>query len=136
MKILREGEIEKETEEIPEVPNLEPDVSLENPVIQANAPSKLSIVITNPLSETISNVRLKIQLPDKKHEHIFDKIEKQERSELQLTGLKAGKYELKVSMDYVIGETSKRIEKTLILFVKSSEEKKTVERGKIEELFG
>ena len=136
LKILREGEIEKEAEEIPEVPSLEPDVSLENPVIQANAPSKLSIVITNPLSETISNVRLKIQLPDKKHEHIFDKIEKQERSELQLTGLKAGKYELKVSMDYVIGETSKKVEKTLILFVKSSEEKKTVERGKIEELFG
>lgn len=136
LKILREGEIGEETEETLEVPNLEPDVFLDNPVMQENTPSKLSIIITNPLNETISNVILKVQSPDKKYEYLFDKIEKEKKLELQMAGLKTGKYELKVSMDYIIGEASKRIEKTLTLFVKSSEEMKTVERREIKELFG
>lgn len=136
LKILREGEVEESEEEVVEVPSLEPDVYLFNPVVQENTPTKLGIIITTPLNEPIGNVRLKVQLPDKKHEYLFDKIEKQEKQELQLPALKAGKYEIKVTMDYIIGDTNKRIEKTLTLFVKRLEEKKTMVRGDIEELFG
>jgi len=136
LKILMEGEVEEIEEEVVEVPNLAPDVYLFNPVVQENTPTKLDVVITNPLNEPIRNVRLKVQLPDKKYEYLFDKIEKQEKQELQLPELKAGKYEIKVAMDYIIGDINKRIEKTLTLFVKRLEEKKTMIRGGIDELFG
>lgn len=136
LKILRGGEIEEEIEEETLEPiNLEPDVSLDNPVIQENTLSKLVIMVKNPLDEAISNVRLKVQALGEKHEYLFDKIEKQEICELQLAGLKAGKYEFRVSMDYFIRGENKKIEKTLTLFVKSSGEKRAVERGGIDDLF-
>ncbi|MEM3489902.1 MAG: hypothetical protein QXO75_09665, partial [Nitrososphaerota archaeon] len=136
LEILKEGELEEEIEEETLEPiNLEPDVSLDNPVIQENTPSKLVIVVKNPLDEAISNVRLKVQALSEKHEYLFDKIEKQEICELQLAGLKAGKYEFRVSMDYFIRGENKKIEKTLTLFVKSSGEKRAVERGGIDDLF-
>jgi len=137
LKILREGEIEEEeTAEAEETLNLEPNILLMTPVVQEETPFKIDIVVTNPLVAPINNVRLKMQFPDRKYEFLFDKIEKEKELKLQSSGLKKGKYEIKVIMDYVVNGTSKKVEKTLTLFVKGLEEKKTVERGTLDELFG
>ena len=137
LKILREGEIEEEeTAEAEETLNLEPNILLMTPVVQEETPFKIDIVVTNPLVAPINNVRLKMQFPDRKYEFLFDKIEKEKELKLQSSGLKKGSYEIKVTMDYVINGTSKKVEKTLTLFVKGLEEKKTVERRTLDELFG
>jgi len=137
LKILKEGEIdEEEMIEKGETINLEPNILLMNPVVQEEVPFKIEIVVINPLEASLNNVRVKIQLPDRKHEFLFDKIVKEKELELRSPGLKRGAYEIKVTMDYTANGASKKIEKTLSLFVRGREEEKRIERGTLDELFG
>jgi hypothetical protein len=130
-----EGE-EVEEEEVEEVPILEPDITLTNPIAEENIPFNLEIVITNPLENSISNVKIKAQLLTKMTEQLFHRIEKEEKVQVTSDALKKGNYTVKLIMDYTFEGSSKRIEKELTLFVKAKEERKPVERGDIEELFG
>jgi len=129
------GEWSEEEEEVEEVPILDPDVTLTNPVVKENTPFNLEIVITNPLENSISNVKIKVQLPTKIIEELFQNIEKEEKVQVTSDALKKGNYRVKLIMDYTFEGSSKRIEKELTLFVKAKEEGKPVERGAIEELW-
>jgi hypothetical protein len=134
LKLLEGEEIEEETME--EIPTLEPDITITNPVITENQPAQIEITVTNPSEEPITNVKIKAQLPNKKVEELFQVIEKQEKLEAQLEALPKGEYKIRITMEYNAKDEAQKIEKTLTLFVKSSEERKPIERGEIDELFG
>jgi len=134
LKILEGEEIEEEEFEKP--PTLEPDITLGNPVVEENKPFNLEIIVTNPLDKPLNNLKLKAELPTETIEQLFDSIEKEEKLQVKLSGLSKGEYKVKLTMDYTLEGSSKRIEKELTLFVKSKEERKPVERVEIDELFG
>jgi hypothetical protein len=132
---ILEGE-EVEEEKSKEIPTLEPDITLENPVVEENTPSVLEIVIRNPLENVITNVKVKAQLPTETVERVFNSIEREEKIQVKVDGLKKGKYEIKLSMDYSFEDSSKKIQKSLSLFVRGKGEKETVKRKGIKEIFG
>jgi len=134
LKILEGEEIEEG--EIEELPALEPDITLANPVVEENKPFNLGIIIRNPLEETMRNIKLKVELPTKTVERLFDNVEKEQKLEAELGALMKGKYKVKLTMDYALKGATKRLEKELILFVKGKEERKPLERIDIDELFG
>jgi hypothetical protein len=134
LKLLEGEEIEEETME--EIPTLEPDLTITNPVITENQPAQIEITVTNSSEEPITNVKIKAQLPNKKVEELFQVIEKQEKLKAQLEALPKGEYKIRITMEYNAKGEAQKIEKTLTLFVKSSEGRKPIERGEIDELFG
>lgn len=127
---------EFEEEEAEEMPVLEPDVTLADPVVEEGKPCDVEIVVSNPLDKEISNVKVKVQLLDKKVEQLFDKVEKEEKFKVRLDGLKKGKYKVKLVMEYIMEGSSKRVEKELTLYVKERKSRRVVERVGIDELFG
>jgi len=134
LAILEGEEVEEEKHE--EIPTLEPDITLENPIVEENTPSVLEIVIRNPLENVITNVKVKAQLPTETVERFFNSIEREEKIQVKVDGLKKGKYEIKLSMDYSFKDSSKKIQKSLSLFVRGKGEKETVKRKGIKEIFG
>jgi len=133
LAILEGKEIEEEESE--EVPISEPDITIANPVIPETHPSKLEILLTNRSATPISNVKVKLELPTKTHEHVFHKIEKEVKIEMELEGLQRGEHKIRVTVDYAANGESRRIEKTLTVYAKSQEERKPIERAKIDEIF-
>ncbi|MGC9086546.1 MAG: Eco57I restriction-modification methylase domain-containing protein [Thermoproteota archaeon] len=134
LAILEGKEIEKEIPE--EIPALEPDITLENSVIEENTPSILEIVVRNPLEKSISNIKVKVQLLTETVERFFSNLEKEKKIQVKVDGLKKGEYEIKLTMDYSIEGSLKKIQKSLTLFVKGKGEKKTIKRKSIGEIFG
>ena len=134
LRILQGEEVEEEEEE--KIPVLEPNVTILNPVITENKPSNIEISITNPSNETITNAKLKAELPTTTIEQLFQKIEKEEKLTIPIDGLKKGEYKVKLTLDYATKEERKRIEKELILYVKEERKKKGKREISIEELFG
>jgi len=134
LKILQGEEIEEEKEE--KIPILEPNITILNPVISENKPSNIEIFISNPSNKTITNAKLKAELPTTTIEQLFQKIEKEEKLTIPIDGLKRGKYKVKLILDYAAKEGRKKIEKELILYVKEEKKKKVKGGISIEELFG
>jgi len=134
LRILEGEEIEEE--EIEELPILEPDITLTNPVVEENKPFNLEIVVRNLSNETLSNIKLKAELPTKTVERLFDSIKKEEKLQVKISGLSKGEYKVKLTMDYTLKGANKRLEKELTLYVKEKKKKKPPERAGIDELFG
>jgi len=134
LAILEGKEIEEE-EVLEEVPVVEPEVFLANPVVEEGKPVELEIVVRNTLDEPITNVKVKAELLGKTVEELFDEIREEAKITMRLEGLKRGQHKIKLTLDYIIAGESKRIEKEQTLFVKERE-RKPIERGGIEEIFG
>jgi len=118
-----------------EAPVIEPEVFLANPVVEEGRPVELEIVVRNTLDEPITNVKVKAELLGKTVEELFDEIREEAKITMRLEGLKRGQHKIKLTLDYTIAGESKRIEKEQMLFVKERE-RKPIERGGIEEIFG
>jgi hypothetical protein len=132
---ILEGE-DVEEEEIEELPTLNPDITLRNNVVEENHPFTLEVVVQNPLDEAICDVKVKVELLGRTVERMFRSLEGEEAIPIRLDGLREGRYDVKLTMDYNLEGSNKRLEKTLSLFVKGWGRKEDVDRGKAEEIFG
>jgi len=131
-----EGKEFEEAEEVEEMPLLEPDITILNPVITEGKPTNLEIIVKNPFDEAIANVKIKAKLPTKNIEKFVETLEKEEKVTVELEGLKKGKYEAILTLDYTIKGLNKKIEKKIMLYVKGEKERNIIKRGDINELFG
>jgi len=133
LKLLKGEEIEEEEGE--PLPTLQPDITLRNNVTEENKPINIEAVVLNPLDQPISDVKIKVEVLGMVFERLFDVVKGEIIIPLKLEGLKKGQYKVKLTMDYMLGSVNKRCVKELSIYVKESEVKRAIDRGKVEELF-
>lgn len=133
LKILKEGEIEREEVE-EKIPKVIPDIGIGNPVVNEDEPFNLDVVIRNFAEKPITNVKVKVEILDKKFEKLINEVSDEYVWSILMDGLKSGKYKVKLLMEYLLEGELASIEKEVPLYVKSSSEK-VVRRGGIEDFF-
>jgi type II restriction/modification system DNA methylase subunit YeeA len=133
LAILKCEEVEEE--EIEESPEVLPDIFVENPVLYSDSPQDIELAIVNPYEESLRDVKIKLELDDKAFEEIFEELSGEQRLKISLGRLSLGEYKIKISMEYRLGDSVKRVEKEVPLYVRSSEVR-FVERGGLDSILG
>jgi hypothetical protein len=121
--------------EIEESPEVLPDIFVENPVLYSDSPQDIELTIVNPYEEFLRDVKIKLELGDKTFEEIFEELSGEQRLKISLGRLSLGEYKVKISMEYRLGDSVKRVEKEVPLYVRSSEVR-FVERGGLDSILG
>jgi hypothetical protein len=133
LAILKCEEVEEE--EIEESPEVLPDIFVENPVLYSGSPQDIELAIVNPYEESLRDVKIKLELDDKAFEEVFEELSGEQRLKISLGRLSLGEYKVKISMEYRLGDSVKRVEKEVPLYVRSSEVR-FVERGGLDSILG
>jgi len=132
LKILKEGEVEDEIRE--EVPKVNPDISIGNPVVKEDEPFNLEVIITNLTEKPIYNVKVKVEILDKTFEKLINKLFEKYIWIIPIGKLKCGEYQVRLFIEYLLNGKSIKIEKTVPLYVKSTV-KRVIRRIGFEDLF-
>jgi hypothetical protein len=130
--ILEGGELEEVMEEALEST---PNILIENPVLYEGSPQELEITLINPYEESLKNVKVKLELSNKTFEEVLEELLGERRLKISLGRLSLGEYKVKILMEYRLGDSIKRVEKEVPLYVKSSEER-LVKRGGLDSILG
>jgi hypothetical protein len=125
----------KELEEVEEVPEAAPDISVETPVLHEDSPQELELTVINPYEEPLKDIKVKLELANLIFEEVFEEFSGERRLKFPLGRLNLGEYNVKISMEYRLGDLVKRIEKEVPLYIRSSEEK-LVKRGGLDSILG
>jgi type II restriction/modification system DNA methylase subunit YeeA len=133
LAILKCEEVEEEG--IEEGPEALPDIFVENPVLYSGSPQDIELAIVNPYEESLRDVKIKLELDDKTFEEVFEELSGEQRLKISLGRLSLGEYRVKISMEYRLGDSVKRVEKEVPLYVRSSEVR-FVERGGLDNILG
>jgi hypothetical protein len=126
---------EESEEEIEEVPEAIPDVFIENPLLYEGSPQELELTVVNPYEEPLKDIKVKLELADLVFEEVFEELSGERRLRIPLGRLSLGEYKVKISMEYRLGDSVKRVEKEVPLYVRSSEVR-FVERGGLDSILG
>jgi methylase of polypeptide subunit release factors len=132
LAILEGEELEEEIEEVPEAI---PDVFIENPLLYEGSPQELELTVVNPYEESLKDIKVKLELANLKFEEVFEELSGERRLKIPLGRLSLGEYRVKISMEYRLGDSVKRVEKEVPLYVRSSEVR-FVERGGLDSILG
>jgi hypothetical protein len=132
LAILEGKELEEEVEEVAEAT---PDVFIENPVLYEGSPQELELTVVNPYEESLKDIKVKLELANLKFEEVFEELSGERRLKIPLGRLSLGEYRVKISMEYRLGDSVKRVEKEVPLYVRSSEVR-FVERGGLDSILG
>jgi len=134
LAILEGREIEEEEEE-EQIPQANPEIFIETPVFYEGDEQELVLNVINHYDKPIKDVKVKLVLEGKSFEEVFDEITDETRATFCLGGLRAGEYQVTLSMEYLWEGSLKKVEKVVPIYVKRSSESK-VKRSSLDELLG